>query len=1102
MGAVLAVVGSRLLPADEPGLQKAAPYSPAIALASNEGLLAIKRMQLSEGLNVDLVAAEPMLANPVSFCIDERGRFYVAETFRVDAGVTDTRHHMYWLDDDLACRTVEDRVAMYRKHLGKKAEDYGKEHDRVRFIEDRDGDGKADRSTVFADGFNGIADGIGAGVLARGRQVWYTCIPHLWLLADRDGDGKADRRQSLHSGYGVHVAFYGHDLHGLRFGPDGKLYFSIGDRGFNVKTEQRMLAYPDTGAVLRCNPDGSDLEVFATGLRNPQELAFDQFGNLFTCDNNSDSGDKARVVHVVEGGDSGWRTGYQYIEWPVSRGPWNAERLWEPLAQNQPAWIVPPIANLADGPSGLAYYPGVGLPDRYREHFFLADFRGTSAQSGILSFALKPKGATFELVDEHRFLWSVLATDVDFGPDGSLYVLDWVEGWTGPKKGRIYRVSDRSPANAAVLREVRDVLGSDMSGSTAESLARLLSHTDMRVRQAAQFALADRGKGAVAVLTRVAVESGHPLARVHAVWGLGQIARTHGSALEALDPLLADVDAEVRAQAARVLGDCRVAAAYPKLVSRLADESPRARYFAAIGIGKLGRAEAMGPILEMLRDNGDRDPYLRHAGVMALSWLGNVDGLVRASHDPSRSVRLAVLLALRRLGRAEVARLLGDADLDLVAEVARAIHDVPIDEAMPKLALLIDRADIPEPVLHRAINANFRLGQKAHARAIAALAARSDAPESMRVEALRALSDWPQPSGRDRVLGVWRPLPARSPEAARDAMQPAAAELLRRGPDMVSQAAVQAIRHLAIRDAGPLLHEVVADSDRSAQVRIEIVRTLDHLNDPRLPEIAQRLVNDGDAALRTEARRILARLDPARVVTLVEEVLQAGSETSRTTIAERQGSLAILGELDQPDADRVLSQWLDRLLRGQVPVEIQLDLLQASAKRRTTEIQDKLNRYEESRDKDDPLAPYREAIAGGDLKKGEKIFYDKVEVSCLRCHRIDREGGQVGPDLTSIASRQNRQYLLESLVDPNRQIAQGFDTVVLALTSGQIVTGVLREDNGKELHLVTPEGQILLVPKDEVEESRRGASAMPADVTKYLSKAELRDLVEFLASLK
>ena len=169
----------------------------------------------------------------------------------------------------------------------------------------------------------------------------------------------------LHDGYGVHVGFLGHDLHGLRFGPDGRLYFSIGDRGFNVTTfDGKTLAVPDTGSVLRCNPDGTELEVFATGLRNPQELAFDEYGNLFTGDNNSDSGDRARWVYVVEGGDSGWRIGYQFLESPYSRGPWNEERLWYPAFAGQAAYIVPPIANLADGPSGLTYDPGVSSASR------------------------------------------------------------------------------------------------------------------------------------------------------------------------------------------------------------------------------------------------------------------------------------------------------------------------------------------------------------------------------------------------------------------------------------------------------------------------------------------------------------------------------------------------------------------------------------------------------------------------------------------------------------------------------------------------------------------------------------------------------------------
>jgi hypothetical protein len=134
------------------------------------------------------------------------------------------------------------------------------------------------------------------------------------------------------------VAFHGHDLHGLTLGPDGMIYFTVGDRGYHVVHEGRTLADPESGAVFRCEPDGSRLEVVHAGLRNPQELAFDDLGNLFTVDNNSDSGDRARLVQIVPGGDSGWRMSVQYLP---DRGPFNRERIWHLAHDGQPAWIVP-----------------------------------------------------------------------------------------------------------------------------------------------------------------------------------------------------------------------------------------------------------------------------------------------------------------------------------------------------------------------------------------------------------------------------------------------------------------------------------------------------------------------------------------------------------------------------------------------------------------------------------------------------------------------------------------------------------------------------------------------------------------------------------------
>ncbi|HEY1859152.1 MAG TPA: hypothetical protein VGG61_02290, partial [Gemmataceae bacterium] len=119
-------------------------YSPPVAAASDEAQKAMKRFHLPKGVQANVFAAEPMLANPVSFCFDEKGRCYVAETFRIKYGVTDNREHLYWLNDDLACRTVDDRVAMYKKWLKDKFPTYETDHDRVRLIEDTDGDGVAD----------------------------------------------------------------------------------------------------------------------------------------------------------------------------------------------------------------------------------------------------------------------------------------------------------------------------------------------------------------------------------------------------------------------------------------------------------------------------------------------------------------------------------------------------------------------------------------------------------------------------------------------------------------------------------------------------------------------------------------------------------------------------------------------------------------------------------------------------------------------------------------------------------------------------------------------------------------------------------------------
>ena len=797
---LVAAVASALEPPQTSQNEPAKAFEPKVAAASDEPRQAMAGIHVPGGLKIELFAAEPLLANPVAFCFDEKGRCYVAETFRIQHGVTDNRGHMDWLNDDLASRTVADRISMYRKHLKEKFSTYEIAPERVRLLEDTDGDGVADKATVFADSFHDAADGIGAGLLARQGSVYYTCIPNLWLLKDTKGTGTADERRKLSTGYGVHVSFYGHDLHGLRMGPDGRLYFSIGDRGLNVCTDDgRTLAYPDTGAVLRCEPDGSRLEVFATGLRNPQKLAFDDLGNLFTGDNNSDSGDKARLVYIVDGSDAGWRIGYQYGTSMSDRGPWNAEKLWHLPHPDQPAYIVPPIAHIADGPSGICYNPGAAaLPERYNAHFFLCDFRGDPAMSGIRSFAVKPKGASFEMVDAGKFLWSVLATDCDFGPDGGFYVSDWVFGWEGTGKGRIYRVVDPARRQSPAVHEVRALLAEGFTQRPVDELLKLLEHADMRVRQEAQFALAakkDEAKEAISSLDRLAKEGKNRIARVHSIWALGQLSRrddlsqTRAGSID-VRSLLSDPDPELRAQAVRTLGDSKLAG-LAGAIALLSDPEPRVRLHAALALGRRGRSlskedqhRALQAVCTLLRDNADRDAFLRHGAVMALACLGTADWLA-AKHDDAPAVRLGCLLALRRLKSAAIRVYLSDPDPRLVVEAARAIHDVPIPEALPALAnLLQSRQRLSDPFFYRVLNARFRLGKADDAEAVAAFAAGADVPVSLRVEAVKMLDVWSQPSRRDRVTGGTQDLGTRDGQEAADAMRRHLGGLFA-GPDLL-----------------------------------------------------------------------------------------------------------------------------------------------------------------------------------------------------------------------------------------------------------------------------------------------------------------------------
>lgn len=1031
-------------PQRAPFVEPAPVYDPKVAPAFEEAEKALAHFKIPKDLKASVWAAEPQVSNAVAMSIDTRGRIWISETNRYSGGgVLDIRNIYDWVDEDLACRTVADRDAMVKRRWPDSWQELTKNPERIRLLEDSSGSGRCDHAVVWADGFHDLSDGIASGVLERKGNVYFTNMPNLWVLRDTNGQGVSNERKIMSTGYGVRYSFEGHDLHGLRFGPDGKLYFSCGDRGFNVKTKEgRELVYPDTGGVLRCDPDGSNLEVFCYGLRNPQKLCFDDHGNLFTGDNNSDHGDPAKWFYIVEGADCGWRVGYQHITKPRATGPLLMENIMAVEKNSTQFYNTPPIAHIGNGPSGCTFYPGTGMPDGFAGHFLLCDFRGGQVNSGIWTFTMQPHGASFTMEGKQQYLWQFLPTDVEFGVDGGIYAVDWINGWGRPNKGRIYRFFNEEAVKQAAVLETKRLLAAGMEKRLLGELIGLMGHADQRVRQEAQFEIADRGAGPVTMLKGIALglspqekpPARPDLQRLHAIWAIGQIDRKNPGAAEGLVPALRDADEEVRAQAAKVLGESHCAAAFDALIALTKDAQPRVLFFAAQALGKLGNKAAVPAILDLLARNADKDAFVRHSCVTALAGIGDRDAVLAAARSSDPSVRLGVLETLRRWHSPDVAIFLhGYPDGRLLLEAARAINDVPIEAARPELAKLIDsrlfrsrkldpsqnyekESHVPsellpayaEPILRRAINANFREGTTENADAIARLAASGDVPESIRVEAIESLVEWEKPSIRDHVMGLIWPLPdkTRDGRAVAKAAGPVMVDLVTKGPSAVRIAALGLAEKIGIE---PLetAYALVADTKLPAEVRAAALKVLAARSSPKLADALKIGLLDGKAAvLRREAIRLQT--------TQPEAVEKLNAILADASPADQQAVFSSLPLVGGEAADSLLGLWMDKLLAAKVAPAATLDLLEAAAKSKSAAVTAKVKQYEALRNKEDTLAQWRECMEGGDAAAGRKTFFEKQEVSCVRCHMIGKEGGgNVGPNLGDVGKRQGREYILE-----------------------------------------------------------------------------------------
>ncbi|HEY0771686.1 MAG TPA: PVC-type heme-binding CxxCH protein, partial [Sphingobacteriaceae bacterium] len=290
---------------------------------------ALKDLKVYDGLSIGLFASEPMMSNPTNIAVDARGRVWVCEAYN------------------------------YRNALNPK-NPYRENGDRIMILEDTNQDGVADKSKVF---YQGTDVNAALGICVLGNRVFVSCSPNVFVFTDENGDDVPDKKEVLFTG--IKGEQHDHGMHTFTFGPDGRLYFNMGNEGKVLLTNARDTVVDihgrkvaangkpfQQGMALRCQPDGSRVEVLGHNFRNNFELTVDPFGTIWQSDNDDDGNKGTRINYVMEGGNFGFTDEMTGAGWSVRRTNMEKEIPFRHWHLNDPG-VVPNVLQTGSGsPAG------------------------------------------------------------------------------------------------------------------------------------------------------------------------------------------------------------------------------------------------------------------------------------------------------------------------------------------------------------------------------------------------------------------------------------------------------------------------------------------------------------------------------------------------------------------------------------------------------------------------------------------------------------------------------------------------------------------------------------------------------------------------------
>jgi putative heme-binding domain-containing protein len=332
-------------------------------------------------------------------------------------------------------------------------------------------------------------------------------------------------------------------------------------------------------------------------------------------------------------------------------------------------------------------------------------------------------------------------------------------------------------------------------------------------------------------------------------------------------------------------------------------------------------------------------------------------------------------------------------------------------------------------------------------------------------------------------------------EPARQAIASATPTLLNDPSPLVREAAVDAIGGTKYSGGTDALMDVLK-TDEAASVRIAVLDALHELNASSLETAFDLALTDEENSVRRAALQMIPELDlpEENIASLLRSVLENGS------IDERQTALNLLSDIDAGAATNLLVEYLDRLNSGDLPPSLELEVVQAAEESDAEAVATRLNQYQSSKPAGDSVAVYGEALYGGNADRGRELFFNHPGAQCVRCHAVKGEGGEVGPALSNVGDRLGRKQLLESMVAPDASLASGYGGVTLTLEDGTSLRGLIDAETDTTITLRRGDNQVDTIPKSKIV-SRVNSSPMPP-MGNVLSRSELRDLVEYMTTLK